>query len=167
MAVVGIAQGTDTGAGVPARLVMLLIALAGVAAAATSVALALSSDHQSDAAIQGALMAWITLSYVFAGLVAWERRPPTHLGPLMIPAGFGVFLSSLTAANQPVPYTIGIVFDLGAAVLFLHVCLAFPSGRLGPWERLLVGVGYFTAIGLQFVGMALGGFGPDNVLEVV
>jgi hypothetical protein len=107
----------------------------------TSVALALASDHQSDTAIQGALMAWITLSYVFAGLVAWWRRPHNHLGPLMIAAGFGVFLSSLTAANHALPYTIGIAFDLGAAVLFLHVCLAFPSGRLeGPWEQALVGV---------------------------
>jgi signal transduction histidine kinase len=111
-------------------------------------------------------MAWITLSYVFAGLVAWWRRPHNHLGPLMIGAGFGVFLSSLTAANQPIPFTIGVAFDLGAAVLFLHVCLAFPSGRLGPWERALVGIGYFTAIGLQLVGMALGGFGPDNLLAI-
>jgi signal transduction histidine kinase len=168
MAVVGIAQGTDTGAGVPARPLILLIAVAGVAAAAISIALALASDHQSDPAIQGALMAWITLSYVFAGLVAWWRRPHNHLGPLMIAAGFGVFLSSLTAANTALPFTIGVAFDLGAAVLFLHVCLAFPSGRLeGPWERVVVAVGYFTAIGVQFVGMALGGFGPDNLLELV
>jgi signal transduction histidine kinase len=167
MAVVGIAQGTDTGAGVPARPLMLLIAVVGVLAAATSVGLALASDHQTDPAIQGALMAWITLSYVFAGLVAWWRRPHNHLGPLMIAAGFGVFLSSLTASNHALPFTIGVAFDLGAAVLFLHVCLAFPSGRLeGPWERAVVGIGYFTAIGLQLVGMALGGFGPDNLLEV-
>jgi signal transduction histidine kinase len=168
MAVVGMAQGTDTGAAVPARALMLLIAAAGAAAAAICVALALASDHQASPEVQGALMAWLTLSYVFAGLVAWWRRPHNHLGPLMIAAGFGVFLSSLTAANQALPFTIGVMFDLGAAVLFLHVCLAFPGGRLdGPWERALVGVGYFTAIGVQLVGMALGGFGPDNLLELL
>ena len=168
MAAAGIAQGTDAGAGVPARAVMLLIAVAGVVAAATSIALALGSDHQAAPEVQGALMAWITLSYVFAGLVAWWRRPHNHLGPLMIAAGFGVFLSSLTSANTAIPFTIGIAFDLGAAVLFLHVCLAFPSGRLeGPWERAIVGVGYFTAVGVQLVGMTLGGFGPDNLLELV
>ena len=75
MTVVGIAQGTDTGAAVPARPLMLLIAAAGIAAAAISVALALTSDHQASPEVQGALMAWITLSYVFAGLVAWWRRP--------------------------------------------------------------------------------------------
>jgi signal transduction histidine kinase len=167
MAVVSIAQGTDTGVAVPARSLVLLIGTAGIAAAAISVALALASDHQSAPEVQGALMAWITLSYVFAGLIAWWRRPRNHLGPLMIAAGFGVFLSSLTAANYALPFTIGVAFDLGAAVLFLHVCLAFPSGRLeGPWERALVTVGYVTAIGLQFVGMALDGFGPDNLLAL-
>ena len=168
MVAAGIAQGTDTGAGVPARPVVLLIALAGVAAAATSVALAIASDRQVDPAVQGGLMAWITLSYVFAGLIAWWRRPHNRLGPLMIATGFGAFLSSITSSNHALPYTIGIVFDLGAAVLFLHVCLAFPSGRLhGPWERALVAAGYFTAIGLQFVGMALDGFGPDNLLALI
>ena len=167
MTVVGIAQGTDTGAAVPARPLMLLIAAAGIAAAAICVALALTSDHQASPEVQGALMAWITLSYVFAGLVAWWRRPHNHLGPLMIAAGFGVFLASLTSSNYGLPFTIGVAFDLGAAVLFLHVCLAFPSGRIGPWERALVGVGYVTAVGAQLVGMALGGFGPDNLLELV
>ena len=167
MTVVGIAQGTDTGAAVPARPLMLLIAAAGIAAAAICVALALTSDHQASPEVQGALMAWITLSYVFAGLVAWWRRPHNHLGPLMIAAGFGVFLASLTSSNHGLPFTIGVAFDLGAAVLFLHVCLAFPSGRIGAWERALVGVGYVTAVGAQLVGMALGGFGPDNLLELV
>jgi signal transduction histidine kinase len=168
MAAVGFAQGTDTGAAVPARPLILLIGAAGIGAAATSVALAIASDHQSDPATQGGLTAWITLSYVFAGLFLWWRRPRNRLGPLMIVAGFGVFGSGLTAANHALPYTIGVAFDLGAAVLFLHVCLAFPSGRLeGPWARALVTVGYVTAFGAQFIGMALGGFGPDNLFGIV
>jgi signal transduction histidine kinase len=168
MVAAGIAQGTDTGAAVPGRPVIVLIAAAAVVAAATSVALAFASDHQEDPGAQGGLTAWITLSYVFAGLIAWWRRPNNRLGPLMIAAGFGVFGSGLTAANLALPYTIGIAFDLGAAVLFLHVCLAFPSGRLeGPSARALVTVGYITAFGAQFIGMALGGFGPDNLLGIV
>ena len=143
MAVVGIAQGKETGtAGAPRRPVLWLIAVAGATAAAVASRSPLTSDHQAAPEIQGALMAWIILSYVFAGLVAWWRRPDNHFGPLMIAAGFGVFLSSLTAVEPALPFTIGVAFDLGAAVLFLHVCLAFPSGRLdGPWERALVGVG--------------------------
>ena len=68
MAVVGLAQGTEAGAaGVPARPVLWLIAVAGVTAAVVSVVVALGSDHLSAPEVQGALMAWITLSYVFAG----------------------------------------------------------------------------------------------------
>jgi signal transduction histidine kinase len=166
LAAVGLGQGTQAGAaGVPAWPVLLLIAVAGAVAAAISVVVALGSDRLGAPGVQGALMAWITLSYVFAGLVAWWRRPGNRLGPLMIAAGFGVFLSSLSSANAAIPYTLGITFDLAAAVLFLHVFLAFPSGRLSStFERVLVGAGYFTAFGLQLVGMVLGGFGPDNLL---
>ena len=32
---------------------------------------------------------------------------------------------------------------------------------------ILVGAGYVTAVGLELVGMALGGFGPDDLLQVV
>jgi signal transduction histidine kinase len=143
-----------------------LIAAAGLGAAAISVALELASDRSAPG-VQAALIAWITLAYVFAGLVAWSRRPANRLGPLMIAAGFGVALTSLSASGAAPLYTIGIAFDLAAAVLFLHVFLAFPSGRLERRaERLLVGTGYFTAFALQLVGMVLGGFGPANLLAV-
>ena len=69
---------------------LLLIALVAVSAATVSVVFALGSDHLAAPEVQGALMAWITLSYVSAGLIAWWRRPRNRIGPLMIGAGFGV-----------------------------------------------------------------------------
>ena len=52
--------------------------------------------------------------------------------------------------------------------MFFHVYLSFPTGRLpGAPERWVVGAGYFVAVGLQLVGLALGGFRPDNVLAVL
>ena len=81
--------------------------------------------------------------------------------------GFAFFLTSLTWSNAAVPYTIGIAFDLLPAALYLHVFLAFPSGRLERrFERALVAAAYFTACGVQLVGLALGGFGPDNAFAV-
>jgi signal transduction histidine kinase len=151
----------------PKRIVLWTVALAGVLAAASSVLLALASDHVSEPGVHGALQAWGLLGYVLAGVVAWWRRPESRFGPLMIAAGAVWFLSSLSSSNYAVPYTIGIAFDLLAAVFFLHVFLAFPSGRLHQWyERALIAAGYLTAFGLQFVGMALDGFGPDNLLAL-
>ena len=79
----------------------------------------------------------------------------------------GIFLSNLAWANDTLPFTIGQAFDLLPTVLFLHVFLAFPTGRLRSWfERALVVFGYVTALGLQLVGIMLGGLGPDNLLRL-
>jgi len=150
----------------PKPLLLWAIALAGVAAAACSIALAYTSDHLAEPGLRAALIDWITLPYILAGLVAWSRRPASRFGPLMIAAGFAMFLSSLQWANTDLPYTIGLAFDLLPAALFLHVFLAFPTGRL---ERRVaaIAVAYFSAVGLQLVKMLLGGVGPDNLLAVV
>ncbi|HEV2875613.1 MAG TPA: histidine kinase [Thermoleophilaceae bacterium] len=143
-------------------------ALAGCAAAAVSVQLALASDHVAEPGLQAALLDWITVPYILAGLVAWWRRPDSRFGPLMVAAGFVMFLSSLQWANAPAPFTLGLAFDLLPVVLFLHLFLAFPDGRLESRpERLVLAAGYAAAAGLQFVKMLLGAGGPDNVLAVV
>ena len=151
----------------PRPAVLGSVAVAGGAAAVCSVLFAHVSDHVDEPGVQSTLMVWMVLSYVVCGLVAWWRRP-RRFGPLMIAAGFAIFVSSLSWSNIAVLYTIGMTFDLVPAVLFMHVFLAFPSGRLESWfERALVVAGYLTAFGLQLVGMTLGAFGPDNLLAVV
>jgi signal transduction histidine kinase len=144
------------------------LALAGFVAAWVAVALAYASDHVPEPGVQAALLDWIVLPYILAGLVAWWRRPDSRFGPLMVAAGFAMFLSALQWSTQALPYTIGMAFDLAPLILFLHVFLAFPDGRL-EWrsERLLVAAGYAVAFGLQLVKMGLGGGGPDNLLAVV
>jgi hypothetical protein len=111
----------------PRPMVAWGIVIAGCAGVAGSVALALTSDHVSEPGLHAALINWATLSFVLTGVVAWVRRPESRFGPLMIAAGTGSFLSSLSSANAAAIYTLGIAFDLVAAVLFLHVFLAFPT----------------------------------------
>jgi signal transduction histidine kinase len=108
------------------------------------------------------------LGYVLAGVVAWWRQPESRFGLLLLAAGFAMFLSSLSwGEHLPLLHTVGIAFDLLPAVVFMHVFLAFPSGRLeGRLERALVATGYFAALAAQLVGLTLGGFGPNNLLEV-
>jgi signal transduction histidine kinase len=152
----------------PRRAVLWAIALVAIAAGSVSMWLALNSDHVAEPGLQAALMDWITLPYVFAGLIAWYRRPDSRFGPLMVVAGFTMFASTLAWADGAVLRTIGQAFDLLPAVVFLHVFLAFPSGRLEHgFERALVLAGYVAALGLQIVWMALGGYGPDSLIEVV
>jgi len=167
MATIGAGGSRAEAARAPGPAVLLAISAAAGAAVAVTVALTLTSDHVSGPGVHAALMSWIIAAYVFAGVIAWSRRPDSRLGPLMIVAGFAVFLSSLASAKFAFPYTIGIAFDLLPPVLLLHVFLGFPTGRLErPLDRALVATGYATAFGAQLVGLALGGFGDDNLVSL-
>jgi hypothetical protein len=144
------------------------IAVAGVAAAATTLALGLTNDEVDHVAIRVFLNDWITLNFIGAGLIAWWRRPDSRFGPLMVAAGFVNFLATLDWASAAVPYTIGVALDLLAPVLFLHVFLAYPSGRLsGRLERTVVAGAYAAAVGVGLVRMMLGGAGPGNLIQIV
>ena len=152
----------------PKTSVLWTLALAGCAAAAASVALAFASDHVDEPGLRAALLDWALLPYILAGLIAWWRRPESRFGPLMVAAGFSMFLSCLQWANAPLPYTFGMLFDLLPVVLYLHVFLAFPGGVLErPPERVLVAAAYAVAIGLQLAKMLLGAGGADNLLAIV
>jgi signal transduction histidine kinase len=151
--------------------VLWAIALAGSAAAAGAFTLALTSEavrgELGEPLVIAFLANWITVSYILGGLLAWSRRPASRFGPLMIAAGSVNFVVTLSWTTNDLAFTLGQALDLVPPVLFLHVFLAYPSGRLeGRFERALIGVAYATAIGLQLVRMAFGGFGPNNLLEV-
>jgi signal transduction histidine kinase len=143
------------------------IAVLGLTVGFLSFVLALMSDHVNEPGLQAALMDWVTLPYIFGGLLAWWRRPDSRFGILMLLAGFTMFVSNLAWTNIGVLHTIGQACDLLPAALLLHLFLAYPTGRLeGSFDRALVQFTYVTAFGLELVGMLLGGFGENNVLEV-
>ncbi len=146
------------------------IAIAGCAAAASSFTLAILGEgvgvELGEPLVIALLAALITLSYVLCGLVAWRRRPASRFGPLMIAAGFVNFVSTLVWSTSAVPHTIGQSIDLLPPVVFLHVFLAFPDGRLkSASARVLLAAAYATAIGLELVRMHFGDFGPNNLLR--
>lgn len=147
------------------------IAVAGVVAAGCAFALAVTSEavrgELGEPLVIAFLGNWITVSYVLGGLLAWSHRPASRFGPLMIAAGFVNFLVTLSWTTSDVTFTVGQALDLLPPVLFLHVFLAYPTGRLqGRLERALIAVAYAAAIGLQLFRMAFGGFGPNNLLEL-
>jgi signal transduction histidine kinase len=149
----------------PNLLALGAIAIVGCALPIRSAVIGITTENVD--LVQVALLDWITIPFVLAGLVAWWRRPDSRLGPLMIAGGFASGLSALQLTHVDALYTIGAVFDILPAAFFLHVCLAFPDGRLrSRFEQVLVVVAYSAAIGLQLVKMALGSFGPNNLIAL-
>src|SRR5262245_60577405 len=163
MTTVAAAPDTPVRSGRPPRILVLwAIALAGVGLAAATIALGVRNDGE---AIQIALLVWISLPYVLVGLVAWWRRPASRLGVLMVAGGLASGLSGLQFSQSELVFTVGSIFDILPAAVFLHVYLAFPDGRLrSSFERVLVLSTYVAALGLQLLKMALGSF--PNLLQV-
>jgi signal transduction histidine kinase len=154
----------------PRALLSWSIAVVGCAAAATSFTLAVAGQdvgvRVGAPLVIALLTALMTLSYVLCGLIAWRRRPNSRFGPLMIAGGFVNFVSTLGWATAGVLHTVGQALDLVPPVLFMHIFLVFPDGRLrGRFVRALVLTSYAAAIGFELVRMYFGGFGPNNLLE--
>lgn len=89
----------------------------------------------------------VAVTWVVAGAIAWSRRRPHPLGPLMIAVGFALLLRQLRYSHDPSLFT--VFFWLGdlSYAMAGHVVLAYPSGRLrDKWERLLVYAGYASTV---------------------
>lgn len=151
----------------PRPAVLAGVALLGVAAAGCVVVLAMRSDHLAEPGLRAALLVWVVLPYVLAGVVAWWRRPASRLGPLMVAAGLAAAVGGLSWANGALPVTVGELTDFLPPVLFLHVFLAYPTGRLrSRLERVFIVVAYVGAVGLQLLRLLLNDLGPRNLLAV-
>ena len=152
----------------PKPALLWILGLAAVAFCVLTAVLAAVNAELYQPALRVLLVWWITLPYIFAGMVAWRRRPDSAFGPLMILAGFITQMSMLQWTSLPLPNTIGQLCDLLVAAVWLHIFLAYPTGRLaGGAERVVVVVGYVAALGLQVVILALGGFDDNHLLSVV
>jgi signal transduction histidine kinase len=150
----------------PTPAVLWAIGIAGCVASALTMSMAFSSERP-EPGLQGALSVWIQLPYIVGGLIAWWRRPDSRFGPLMVIAGWVAFITTFSYSTLDLPYTVGQLFDLLPVALFLHVFLAYPTGRLEHRpERFVVGVAYTASVALQIAKMLLGSSGPDSLVEV-
>jgi signal transduction histidine kinase len=149
-----------------------------LAAAAGSLALVLTSDHEPQPAGRAALIVVLGLVFVGSGLIALVRRPDNRIGGLMVIVGFLWFLGSLAEANDPAIFTLGVLLILLVYPAFAHLFLAYPTGRLeSRLARSVVVLAYIDVIVVQLIVLLFarhpGGPAnlgcddcPDNVLLV-
>ena len=151
----------------PGSLVLIAVGLAWCAAVGFAALSARESEYLRTPGVRFVLAAWVISTYVVAGVIAWRRRPDSNLGPLMIAAGGGTFIATLGWANHDLLRTTGQALELLPPILFLHVYLAFPSGRLhGRVERGVVLGAYVTGIGFGVARMLSGGLEPGSVMAL-
>ncbi|MBJ7520717.1 MAG: hypothetical protein JHC84_13560 [Solirubrobacteraceae bacterium] len=123
------------------------IGLLGILLIAATVMLALSNDDPSSRVADAALGAGVMTAYIGAGLLAWYRRPHNAIGPLLCAVGFTFVFNALTLSDVGWLFALGTVFGALFFVVFIHLVLAFPSGRVeGRLERRLLGAAYAIAI---------------------
>jgi signal transduction histidine kinase len=148
----------------PRPFVLWSVAAAGAAVVTYTFVLRLGSDADS---VHLALIEWISVPYLVAGLIAWWRRPRSRIGVLMVVSGIAISLGGLYSSNSEPLYTIGAMFDIVPAAIFVYVYLAFPDGRLqSGLERILVAAAFVFAVGLQVVKLGLGGGERDSLVRI-
>ena len=97
-------------------------------------------------------------AFVAIGCYAWLRRPENGTGRLLAAFGLVAVTSNLTISDDEWLYLLGLLADMFTLSVFLHVALAFPSGRLEDRaSRATVIVGYASPM-LAFAGILLGGW---------
>jgi PAS domain S-box-containing protein len=130
-----------------ARRPWLYFGPAAAVAAAIAVALTFTSDHDQRPGLTTALIMFVSVSFIGAGLIGWTRRPHNRTGMLMVAVGFGVLVTSLYDANDSLPFTVGTLFGSLFIATFVHLLLAYPSGRLrSRFARVLVVAAYAAAL---------------------
>jgi signal transduction histidine kinase len=149
----------------------LIAITAALLVAASTIAIALDGwgDMQG---MNAAIFATGTISWVGVGIYAWARRPQNPLGALMVAVGFIFWLGSLVAIDEPLTFSLGLLFGGLFIGTVAHMLLAFPSGRLEPRDARLVWRIYvllaFANVAVALIGGALDieeGH-PRNILEI-
>src|SRR4029079_9567642 len=100
------------------------------------------------------------VAFFALGAVVWLRRPDNRTGLLMLIEGLVILVTGLQISSNPWLFIIGSLADALVISAFIHMLLAFPTGRLeSRSSRIVVWVAYGAAI-LQ-IPVILFGSGPD------
>jgi signal transduction histidine kinase len=90
-------------------------------------------------------------AFLVAGAVAWNRRPDSRIGPLMVAAGFAWYAGPITLFAASTVDRLGYAFHGYYDGLLAWLVLAYPTGRLPGRAARLVVAALFVALGLRSV----------------
>jgi signal transduction histidine kinase len=128
------------------RAVRALLVVSGIALGLYGYHLLRHDLHSSvPNAVASIVVAW---TFLFAGIVAWARRPHSRMGILMTFVAYCLLERKLQYSHNSAEFTFGFLFaELGLTVAFAHAVLAYPNGRLRTrFERWFIGVSYVLVI---------------------
>ena len=121
-------------------------AVAGGAAALTGLLASVTTYSKVDPSWIWIPVQVVGPSFTIAGLIARIRRPDYGIGWLMLAMGVAWCSVDLRWSTQPVLFGIGFsLFYLGP-VVFTHLVLALPTGRLPGWPERLVTLGIYLNV---------------------
>ena len=142
---------------------VVALALAGFIAAVGSYKLSLAGEYGPLPHVHAALVAWIVVAYVGCGLdrLVEEAREPIRA----LDGRCGPCSRALAAGRggcRGAPRDSARVCFSCPPFVFIHVFLAYPSGRLvRPFDRIVVITGYSVYFGLDLVRLLCRGDGPQ------
>jgi len=140
------------------------IAVAGVVAAVGGGLLLATAEHLVDPVLSGLQVGLMVAATVAAGLVWLKRRPGNRVGALLLAFALTTALLALEGANDEVLHSLGVAVEPAFFLLGYLVVFAFPDGRAGPLERLvLLGMCLYFLVGFVpwlFFSPVVSGGGP-------
>ncbi len=117
----------SSGTRTQSHLVALAVGLFGLAVAALAFAVLAGAEAQWTETMGDEL---VGLSYIFAGTIAWVRRPDNRIGPAILVTGITSFIPVFTRVPIPAVTSAAFAFAWVTNVFAVFILLAYPSGRL-------------------------------------
>jgi len=132
----------------PIPLLMGLVVAAAGAFGLFVTWLILTSDHVTWAPLASVTVLLCGWGFVGGGLLLYRRRGAVVVGTLMVAEGFAWMAYWLKAAQWPGLSSIGLLVGQGlAVVLFVHLLMVYPDGRVrGRLARIVLAALYTVFI---------------------
>jgi hypothetical protein len=122
------------------RVIPGVLVTAGITMCAITAALTVSGSSSDYVGLEAVVRVLTVAAPVAVGVYALRRPTFERFGWLLVAAGVGWFLTTLSNAGDPFVYSIGRIAGWAVEPLLVYLVLATPTGRLETRiDRMLVG----------------------------